>query len=346
MRRDRLTCHRMKSVKASTLLLTALILVTSAAWPQNLDKEVVRLEQLQLQASELEQQQSLYEVDLKSLLRSLDELEDRPLPARAELAEARMQLEQARTARDLDPSDTNMARVQNAEFRLALSEHRFSKANREATALQQRIAALESRLQANQLSLTSTREQIRAQQVLVRQLQQQRLSAEHQSREQQLERQRAETAAAQQEVLRLRALLEVQEQTVAAHSESGAQPTAEPTEAATGGSKLILLTERQDVLALLTAVHHSLDTSDPRRVLVNRILHIKRGDDSRAHTLKALSTEQYRTEAQLEAGLNVLVIGFHQWEVDVPSTGHYVFFYDLNDSAAPQLRMYSKQLES
>lgn len=341
-------------------MMALLGLAAAPAWSQDTAAETARLEQLQKQIGDREQRRSQLEEQLAALRQSLQEVQSRPSPEQAELEEARQQLEQARAAQTQTPSETNAARLQNAEFKFALSERRFAKANSEAAALQGDIEETQAQIDSNRDQITRIEQQIAAQRASIARLQQQRQTEARQAQqqrlrqqeeqEQQLERQRAETAAAQAEIRRLRALLESRE-AEQAQSESVVEPEPEApaaTTASTDGAAVnsILLQDRSAVLATLTAIQESLVDDDPRRAAVNRILHIKHGDESNPLTLKALTADQYRAEARLSEGRSELVMGFHRWQIDLPAAGDYVFLYDTKDSQQPRLRLYDRQLEN
>lgn len=341
-------------------VIALLGLASAPAWSQDTAAETARLDQLQKQISDREQRHGQLEAQLAALRQSLQEVQSRPSPEQAELDEARQQLEQARAAQAQTPSETNASRLQNAEFKFALSERRFAKANSEAAALQSDIEETQAQIDRNRDEITRVGQQITTQRASIARLQQRQTEARQQQhlrqeQEQQLERQRAETAAAQAEIRRLRALLESRE-AEQAQSETIVEPEPEAPAATTASAdnaaddspamNSILLQDRTAVLATLTAIQESLADADPRRVAVNRILHIKRGDASNPLTLRALTADQYRAEARLGEGTSELVVGFHRWQVDLPAAGDYVFLYDTKDSRQPRLRLYDRQLEN
>lgn len=286
----------------------------------------------------LERQQGEYSRQLEALQERLEEARSRPSPERDELLAARARVAEARAAHDAEGSEASAARLQNAEFRLALSERRFDKAHREVESLARQVAELEQRLVANRQS----REQLQRRQTRQRE-----------------QRQREEAEAAQREIRRLRALLAAREAEAA--EELGNHPPAEPSQDAADspgpepsrpapaedsqapGSPQ-LLDDPQQVLALLTRAEQLL-SDEARPNLVNRILHLKHGNHSRAYTLRALGEEAYRAELELEAGALELVVGLNRWPLTLSASGRHVLLY-FTDESPPTLYLYPSELEA
>jgi hypothetical protein len=64
--------------------------------------------------------------------------------------------------------------------------------------------------------------------------------------------------------------------------------------------------------------------------------------------LRGLGREQYRGQAQVEAGQYQISVGFNQWPVEFSANeaGQITFLYDHSDPAKPRLFIYSSALDA
>lgn len=344
--------------------LATVCFLLSATWAagvaaQGIESETAKLEQLHQRLSNLQQNQQQIEQQVSQLQSSLKDAQSRPSPENAQLDAAQKALEQARADYQTDPSEVNSSRVQNAEFKLALIERKFSKTSSEASELSARIADLNNELEKNRSAIANTEQSIERQEAAINRLRSQRLAEERSMRQRQqeaLQRSQAEAEAAQREIARLRAMLaqreaEAQQQVeqkravVASTPVQPRQAEAKPEAKSTAGNSLIL--SRQDqVVAALTAIQDKLENNDPRHPPVNRILHVKHAGATDSFKLKALGAEQYRAEVKVAAsGERELVVGFNRWNTEIPAAGEYVFLYDGSNPKKPELHYYNIQLE-
>lgn len=347
----------LKGLATVCFLLSATWVANVAA--QTVESETAKLEQLRQRMNNLHKNQQQLEQKVSQLQSSLKGVQSRPSPEHEQLDAAQKVLEQARADYQAAPSEANSSRVQNAEFKLALIERKFSKTNSEATELSARIADLNNELEKNRSVIATTEQSIERQEAAVTRLQSQRLAEERSMRQRQqeaLQRTQAEAEAAQREIARLRAMLAQREAEAQKQAEQNRAAVAsipvqpQKTEArpgaksATGNS--LILTRQDQVVAALTAIQGKLENNDPRHPPVNRILHVKHAGATDSFKLKALGAEQYRAEVKVAGnGERELVVGFNRWNVEIPAAGEYVFLYDGSNPKKPELHYYNIQLE-
>lgn len=303
-------------------------------------------------------------------------------PEKDELDKAAAALEEAKATAAADPSDTNDARVKNAEFKHALAERKYKKANAELYDLEDRIDGLSSQMSATSGEIDSLDKQIAAQQLAVEQARTKEVAAKK-AQEAELQRMKAEAAAAEQsrlkaelerkqreEAARKAAELAAAEKAAAAKAAAAKAPaapamaapapkapaaatSAAPAAAAAAGSNIVLLTSKQAVADEQKRLQDLLATPDRGKPGYNKILNVKPiGPDgqpgaSEAHSLQPLGHNQYRGVARIKGGAAVFVIGFHNWQQTVPGSAEakdYVVVLDASDSKSPRLIYYPESL--
>ncbi len=199
----------MLSARFSSLsLLLLLIFHTTTVIAQDVKTEQAKLTAFQQQLAELNNQQQQLQQALQQSKAALAPLASSASPEKAVLDVARTELEEALENQAAEPGDTNEARVKNAEFKLALAERKFRKANEEQFELEAQVDSLTTTLTELNGSIATLNRSIEQQKQKVVQSRQQQI-ATAQARQEQTQRQKA--LAAEQEIARLKAKLAEQE---------------------------------------------------------------------------------------------------------------------------------------
>lgn len=128
-------------------------------------------------------------------------------PELDELNETLKELDEAKAVYDAEPSDDNKARLKNIEFKQALAERKFKKANAGQLELQEQIDKLSAQISQAQSDISKLTADIGRQKATVEQTRTMELATR---RAQEAEEQRKKADAAQAEIARLKAQLEQQ----------------------------------------------------------------------------------------------------------------------------------------
>lgn len=296
-------------------------------------------------------------------------LRNRPSPEQSELNNAQKRLAEARTAFQANGSAENESRAKNAEFKLKLAEIKYNKAHPDVDVLVDEVEQLQSQLAVRQREAKEPREtkaipetgtapkaaDTQASQAKARQ-QEQRQQELQRQQEQELARSRQEAEAQQKEIDRLKAALaakETKETAVHAAPAAAAKPVEQiaATKPAVIGGGAMKLISSQEVAQELQQLAQRLTAPGPDRG-ANDALYLKRPDTKVTNKdkviLRALGKEQYRGQAQVDAGNYQISVGFNQWPLEFNATeaGQTTFLYDNSDAQKPRLLIYSSSLET
>lgn len=199
----------MLSARFSNLILLLLLIIHAATVnAQDVKTEQAKLTAFQQQLDKLNNQQQTLQQALQKNKAALAPLANSAPPEQAALDIARAELAEALENQSAEPGDTNEARVKNAEFKLALAERKFKKANEEQFTLEEKIDSLTTQLADLNEDMAALTRNIEQQQQKVVQARQQQVAAA-QTQQEQAQRQKA--LAAEQEIARLKAKLAEQE---------------------------------------------------------------------------------------------------------------------------------------
>jgi myosin heavy subunit len=294
-------------------------------------------------------------------------LRTRPSAEQAELNGARAKLAEAQAALKANASAENESRAKNAEFKVKLAEIKYDKAHPDVSALVDEVEQLQSQLATRQ---REAKEPMEPREAVAKPPATQPKASDNQAKqrqqEQELARSRQETEAQQKEIDRLKAALAAKEAKEAVAASPAPAPTppapartatapADPAPIAAsatsaGGGALKLITA-QEVAQEQQQLSQRLTAPGPERG-ANDALYLKRPNVKATNKdkviLRALGKEQYRGQAQVEAGQYNISIGFNQWPVEFGAgeAGQTTFLYDHSDPAKPRLFIYNSGLEA
>ncbi|MFA7555503.1 MAG: hypothetical protein WCY88_14740 [Spongiibacteraceae bacterium] len=346
---------------------------------QTLHAEQQELAKYQQQLSTLQAQQQQLQASLQKNNQALKPLLQKKSPEQELLNDAQEQLNQAKINFQAENSPDNQARIKNAEFKYALAERKFNKANEDLVELQQKTDELNAQLAATNNKITNLNKQKDAQHALIAKLKAQQ--ADTQSR--QAEQQKLTAAAAQAEIARLKAQLKQQEleaqakierareeaatvaATVTTANKVNTTTTAAVIPAATAKAQttqlnaaatiqktqgITLLNNTDQVRAEESRIKQLLATETGSRDKgYNKILNIKIIDSNgnagpaEANSLRPLGHDNYRGTVTLNNGTNLFSIGFNRWEQQVSAAGagtKFEVIYDESNPKTPRLIYY------
>ncbi|MGK0498800.1 MAG: hypothetical protein ACJAYG_000431 [Oceanicoccus sp.] len=193
-------------LSTTVLLLT---LITSIASAQTLIAEQGKLEKYQQQLLNLQQQQQQLSTQLQQTDTELKPLLGQNSPEQEKLNAAQEARAQAKANLEAEPSNTNKSKLKNNEFKYALAERKFKKANAKQFQLQETSLQLNTQL----VELTDNIKKLQQQNVQQSKIVEQTRADELSTQQAQLmENQRLKAVAAEAEVTRLKAQLAAQEQ--------------------------------------------------------------------------------------------------------------------------------------
>lgn len=199
--------------------------------------------QSQLQQKQADLQQAKQELEAAQKARG--SLEGSSGPEKTKLDKAASALAEARQTAEADPSDSNQARLKNAEFKHALAERKYKKANAELFELDDKIADLSKQVETTNTDISALNQSIAAQTEAVKQAQAKALAA-RKAEEQRLkeeaakaelarakaEQERKQREEAARKAAELAAARKAAEEKAAAAQAAAAAKTATPTPAA------------------------------------------------------------------------------------------------------------------
>lgn len=289
-------------------------------------------------------------------------LRTRPSPEQLELNNARAKLAEAQAAHKAKASAETESKAKNAEFKLKLAEIKYDKAHPDVSALVDAVEQLQSQLAAKQREAKEPAEPRETAAKPVERPQQQKAAdqAKQRQQEQELARSRQETESQQKEIERLKAALAAKEAAAAPvpapakAAPAPVEPVAaapEPAAKASAGGGALKLITGQEVAQEQQQLTQRLNAPGPDRG-ANDALYLKRPNVKATNKdkviLRALGKEQYRGQAQVEAGQYQISVGFHQWPVEFSAgeAGQTTFVYDHSDPAKPRLFIYNSALEA
>jgi hypothetical protein len=192
---------------SATLLLLITLLSGAGAVAQTLDAEQTKLAELEQQLQDLQSRQQQWQTELAAKQAELEPLLGQTSPEAAELDIAQKNLDAATAAYQADPSSDNKAKLKNTEFKYALAERSFKKANSQQFSLKEEIQQISTELASASEQTASISEKIHQQRQLVDNVTVQQRAAEE-ARQEQERKLKAEAAAA--EIARLKAQLAAQ----------------------------------------------------------------------------------------------------------------------------------------
>lgn len=343
-----------------------------------------KLTALQGQLQQKQADLTNYQQELAAAKAAREPMQSSSGPEKDKLDKAASALAEAQATYEADPSDTNQARVKNAEFKHALAERKYKKANEEVFELDEKITSLSKQVTATSAEVTALNQKVAQQKMAVEKARTAEVAAK-QARE--AEELRMKAAAAEAETARLKQEMERREREEAARKAAelaAAQKAAAAKKAAVAkpaapaipapaapavaaaapkstaaapaapakDDPVVLLTTKEAVVAEQQRLETILASEDKSRKGFNKILNVKpvaadgSAGPSEANSLQALGHNQYRGIARLKGGKSMFVIGFNKWVETVPGSGSqdYIVVLDLSDEAKPHLVYYPESL--
>lgn len=237
---------------ASLVLVLVTLLTTTTVCAQTVSAEKARLQSIQASLAALQASIEPLQAEHSAAQAALAKASSLDVPEKTALDAAQQMLDEALAVFNAEPSPENKARLKNTEFKYALAERKFKKANKQLasakqtaeqaatklTAAQQQLAALTTSLAEQQLTLEKTEvaEQKRRNEENL--LQQQAAAAEIARLKAELEQQkRREQARQQAEQQRLKAEAEAKALAAAQAREKAAAAQAALTNVAITASE-------------------------------------------------------------------------------------------------------------
>ena len=336
------------------LLLLAPVLAVAQT---SLSTANAALTALQQEQEALLSEQKAVQQQIAETRQQIVAMEQQESPEQAGLDQAAQELATAQAAFQANPSEEAKAVVSNAEFRLALAERKYRKANEALFTLKDQLNELTDRSERNATSLNQLAARITAQQQAISALSSDQLRQERalrQQRERELATVREQLAAANQEIARL------QDELIAATTAppelelepEPAPPAATPAAAAAPVAPAttepgMLQLSREQLAVEEARLAALLQTPDPRRGALDKIVNLRNADGSgksQSIFLKPLGYEQYRGDHNLSPGEFVFSVGSDSWQQAISANGRYEFILDLSDSNQPRLLYFPASL--
>jgi hypothetical protein len=351
----------------TAIALVIALFLSENTLAQNLSAEKSKLANYEKQVALLNSQQQALQENIDRNEKELSSMASQESPEKDKLNAAKKNLDQHQTAYDADPSSQNKSRLSNAEFKYALAERKYKKANSAQSDLINKISEDRNQLSSNSDKILGLQQSIGQQGQVIEQVKSDQLAKEKAMREQQqrqlAEDQRLANEKANQEIARLKALLEAEalEAKVAAskppviesQSPTAQSMSASPSEQTVAAVEQVvaaaetpleknytLLTNQDEVKAEEDRLAALAQQPKGRQKTYNKILNVKTSNGNSmisAITLKPLGHEQYRGKGKLSAGSFVFSIGFHHWDVSIETAGSYQIILNSADSKNPKL---------
>lgn len=186
---------------ASFVLVT--LLTANTVLAQTVSAEKAKLEGMQASIATLQATVKSLQAEQSSAQAALDEVSNLDSPEKTALDTAQQMLDDANAVFSADPSPENKSRLKNTEFKFALAERKFKKANEQFAGAEQAAAEIAPKLAAAQQQLTTLITSLAAQQVTLEKTQ---VTEQKRRNEESLLKQQAAAA----EIASLRAELEQQ----------------------------------------------------------------------------------------------------------------------------------------
>jgi chromosome segregation ATPase len=346
----------------SFLVLFTTICFANTALSQNAASEQAKLDKYQQQLSKLQAQSKQIASEISKKQAELEGLKQQSSPEQEAVDEAQQMVDQAKAEFNDTPSEANLSKITNAEFKLKLAIRKFNKANGEAGKLADDIDALSQKATTNTGDINKLQQQIAQQKTKLQQAQKRELAAAEEAKQAKLlAKQKAEAEAAKAEVERLKAMLAAQEAEKAkaavakAAPETKAAPApapvakAAPTQAAQKVANPVVtyLTDAAEASKLIGQFNDAANANKGQN-LKNLVLHI-RGDKNLAITLFAAGNGIYKGKAKVRSGNTVLEVAPNTWNTEISGDLHkefVTFIYDSSNPDAPRIVYFEAALAS
>ncbi|MFQ3324467.1 MAG: hypothetical protein ACI90U_002294 [Pseudomonadales bacterium] len=329
-----------------------LAITTSASFGQTLYSERIKLNALKLEQKDLIEANTDIEQNLASIE---DEIAEAELNAPSDDAYEEAKANSAATEDELsaDPSRSNQAKVDNAEFKLLLAERKYKKNNKELFDLEKEQKQLSTLLVSNNRrneeisglleSLTAIVASMQANEVKAN-----KAAAEARSKQQQLDSER--------EIIRLReklaqreaeaiaaAMAELAEQEAEAKAEAAAEQQAMAAEASAEPEAIeyqqVFVASDKAMAIKAMASYDAGASADGKKGRSSKIINIKNYRNGNlvnqsSKSLKNSGNRHYKTIVQLRTGKIAFVIGSTRLEGNIESTKDrdiYIALLDTRD---------------
>lgn len=354
-----------------TLLLLSLF-VGSGAAAQSVGTEQAKLTGYQQKLVQLQSQQKTKQADRARKEAELAPLLTQTSPEKDALTKTLSDRDAAAAKFAADPTAGNKSKLKNLEFKVALAERKYKKANSQQAALQSDIKQLSNDVDSTSKEIVTLTAAISAQQIAVEKA---RSAQAAWQQSQQVQREKDKAAAAEAELAKLRAEIEQTKLAEQAAKEAAAKDAAAAAAAAaytvpsaavaTDSPKIVGSADNADVQRIAERNTNDAPATDPTKLLLttkeevaveqarlekaiaaaggsktktNKILHIKsviQGNKIRksdSNSLRALGSDQYRGNATVRAGDTIFVVGFNRWREKVPGTADTKYTFILDAS--------------
>ena len=194
--------------KLKTLTLLAAMLFTAASHAESIVELQAAIKASESKLSAINIEQKDLQTALSDIEQKIKAIANQPSPEKEAYQQAQQNLQAAESVFKADGSGESKAKMNNAQFKMALAERKYKKSNRALAELSEQQNEIQTKLATNQQSQSALNLQIKKHSDNIAQLKQQQIERE---KARQVAKKNRELAAQRAEVARLKAALDASE---------------------------------------------------------------------------------------------------------------------------------------